>query len=1250
MSKEQNREANSTFLYAGNHIVKLWEQYLKSINKNIKLYTQGKVKDSIFLNGLQQTVEVAMVLNNDHTPYRNKGGQTVTICGEINYEGDSAKDNISQAIEQIQSYNNTEAHKTKIINHIIIFPYHPNARHWNLGIIQLTLEDSKIKQVTINIYEPYGRGNIDGERYIQKTLKDLPELQGTEFTENKLDHKKQQHDNTSCGAISAENGKEFLKQKKNGNNFLEEIYDSGAEKLRQQHMQEISLPQFDKEQAENQEYEAQGDKPIENEDSIVIVLLDLIQQPENNWVKPLLLEIKELHANFNSSQQDNTNKNGLLDEFKRFLNTNNSSGNLEETVLNKIIRGDGELQEGAFDLIIALADASLQGNLKPTGPMSSFRADPINYVEYIKESHSFTYSATSIKAEGHPDAEGQLTEIIKRVIQSKEATTLQEFHTKVYGLLWEDPSFENIKYKFNTSPTIYKGYPVRPFHTSDNLLFYLVANNRVNEVKSFLQCCIFPLSTVQDGNKSNMLHLAAWYGHTEIIAELLSKYKDSGDFTNCINHHNEDGTTPLGMAFSHINQNIPLIKIATMFAGIPGYRINDYLNNKIYMDYSNCPVKYSNGHQIGGTTLLHNILLVASKCTNSEEKTLLSAFFKVLQKRSDIEEERGQIFNPKYPTMNPGQLSSGLDGHMISTSRLLEVLPFKSNGIKILCQKYFESILKTYEVAQYDDSSGDSAEDDSPAHMYKEMLKKFDEFIKQQLGNYSQPNADPRFQRTFDKFTPTCSLVPKQMWPFVSAEPFEPNAPRPFDQGKWDNYWQELNQPTLSGTPEEIEGKQSRYKNAIENSIVVPLFHGVPLMNSQYTNQERREVAKKIFEINNKLLAKYKICVPSIPPLSPSENIQISIHSRTATASAGMQSLYEIMVADKEELDKLEAADTKLLEYFIRPRLPANFKSAMKDYIFNFSTSPIESFWKNNNDGALPDAGITKYRFPVIATSKTPDHAIRFGIGRSVEGNRGETPMQPEYIDGYPTHRLAGFVYVTLHKLPDLMKRMDQHTLIDVNQGLKLGQIEEGNPVRVSRIKNQLECDFLGKMDSENVVAIIPIIYPHIRDQEYSRKNEKGYKAYHQSIWGLNFGAKSDNVVHPDKIKEGLNSNPNPEILNPSINLEGFGKMLVPSIIDLANGIITAIAKLQSWFLCSIKDNNKLIPYKVKFDESGMQFSHARNALDPDNTEQVILNRVWVDIARQIYEEQIQKAEEASNKALAECITNILGDIHIGSS
>jgi hypothetical protein len=99
------------------------------------------------------------------------------------------------------------------------------------------------------------------------------------------------------------------------------------------------------------------------------------------------------------------------------------------------------------------------------------------------------------------------------------------------------------------------------------------------------------------------------------------------------------------------------------------------------------------------------------------------ADFKVLSKRIITDQiDCGLYFNPNYPTMHPSQLTEGLDGHMISTSKLLQTLKFSSNKFQQLCKKYFDSILQSYEANQFDDSSGDSGDDNSHANAYKKNV------------------------------------------------------------------------------------------------------------------------------------------------------------------------------------------------------------------------------------------------------------------------------------------------------------------------------------------------------------------------------------------------------------------------------------------------------------------------------------------------------------------------------------------------
>jgi hypothetical protein len=47
-----------------------------------------------------------------------------------------------------------------------------------------------------------------------------------------------------------------------------------------------------------------------------------------------------------------------------------------------------------------------------------------------------------------------------------------------------------------------------------------------------------------------------------------------------------------------------------------------------------------------------------------------------------------------------------------------------------LCKKRFDILKKEYELRQFEDSSGDSADDTKPAAIYKKHLLKLDELIK----------------------------------------------------------------------------------------------------------------------------------------------------------------------------------------------------------------------------------------------------------------------------------------------------------------------------------------------------------------------------------------------------------------------------------------------------------------------------------------------------------------------------------------
>ncbi len=336
---------NPSFFYRGNDIIKLWEQYLKQSfdnnGENVQFYTEDGNISSIF-NGLTQQKEIAIILNHDGTLYRNNDGYTITLCGEIDYKYEDISGKIKAVLDQIIAYN--QSNENKIANHIILFPYHVSHVHWNLGVVGLQVDEGNVvSNHTISVYEPYG-GQTEAENYILKQISLI--LPGSTPTSKKVINKSQQNDGSSCGAITAENGKEFLKKQAFEQNMLEIQYPKGATELRSRHIEEINEEAFYQTQMKNRAYEAKGDKSIENQFEIIKLLREIIEIPKYDWVKPVL---------FLTQDQDDEIKRESLDLFKKFLIQLNISAGIEQQVVTSILRNDGGFKAGSIDLISTLA-------------------------------------------------------------------------------------------------------------------------------------------------------------------------------------------------------------------------------------------------------------------------------------------------------------------------------------------------------------------------------------------------------------------------------------------------------------------------------------------------------------------------------------------------------------------------------------------------------------------------------------------------------------------------------------------------------------------------------------------------------------------------------------------------------------------------------------------------------------------------------------------------------------------------------
>lgn len=216
--------------------------------------------------------------------------------------------------------------------------------------------------------------------------------------------------------------------------------------------------------------------------------------------------------------------------------------------------------------------------------------------------------------------------------------------------------------------------------------------------------------------------------------------------------------------------------------------------------------------------------------------------------------------------------------------------------------------------------------------------------------------------------------------------------------------------------------------------------------------------------------------------------------------------------------------------------------------------------------------------------------------------------MRPEYHEGRPKHRVAGLIYVTLHKLSDLIRRRNEHTMIDINQGLKRGEIE--NSPGSDRIMFQNECNFLGKIDSDSVIGVVPVVYPN------EQSADKFDVSYHQDIFGLDESKRS--IFDQRRVKIFNKAKVNPSIItdpaqNNNVKISEFGALMVPTVVNLANGLATAYAKRKNLLLCTIDDRNKLKFYPVHFEKCQNSSNAQQTSHDTKNN--LVPNRLWEYVA-----------------------------------
>lgn len=747
---------------------------------------------------------------------------------------------------------------------------------------------------------------------------------------------------------------------------------------------------------------------------------------------------------------------------------------------------------------------------------------PIDYVQLGDHVEVVKYSATKTAEMNHPNAQGKLDKAIKNALENKDLKSLTEFHSKVYELL----EVQTLKYNFHHKSRYHNTQETIDIHvevwSSDNLLFWLLANNP-DIAPQALKKYQVDINTVYDEHGNSLLHVAAIHGQYQFIEQIFKQYKDAhtSALSTLINQRNDNGTNPLGMAFLGASSPDALRKIIKLFLNQKEYAVNEYLNNKQGMDYSSNELVKT----IGGFNLLHVTL-------EKEYFDILDTMFQRNLKLG-IKANPNDCVNFRYPTMNP-------NAHMYSPQKILND---KISDIEGQIAELNENIGKYKQHKRKSDAESQKSTQEGKLKKLKEHKSKLENFSKyhEDCASSSGDSADES------------SLA------FLYKDALM-DIKKVIDAAKAKQHaaLQQTQPQELLSTPKVTSGNS-------ETEIVVSHFHGVPFMRGQYTDFQRREVGKQIFQMNKKFfstLPGVSIEISDIETRAVDvENTKKSIHSRTSTASAKTESLYHVVTASQERLSDLKTVDSFLATYLSKcyQKAPDIFMQAIKMYVYNFRNSPISGFWAelnkiitHNDDKEGIDSAVVKYRFPLVSTAKAPDHPVKFAIGNNVEQDRGEISLYPMYnSSSYPKHRLAGLLFITSHNANELADLELNKSLIDMTHHLSAaGQSKSSSQ---QQIDQQVEVTFLGYVDSSNIIAIIPILYPNF---------SKGFiSGYHDDIYGLSNVVPGNDTSNFDKAARVFKGQQFPACYDGG-SITAPGKVLMPAFVNLARKLAQSIAAL----------------------------------------------------------------------------------------
>ncbi len=247
--------ANAKAYYQEEFILKIWDTYIQKKHLHFWISDSDEKRPSLFsyLKGMNIAKNAGLLINANEQIYINSEGRSISICGPVDNIATDAFNGITNdldfAIKQVQF-------KLSFIkNHTIIFPYHITAIHWVLGALYINYDGIENLEAILTIYNPLNQGNLEIKQKVLNEIKKIidhvfePNIVNINFKNEKVQFTGQQQDESSCGVITAENGKGIIDGQFNEKRKI--IYEAGAKSFLEQHLHEVDSDLFNERKKED---------------------------------------------------------------------------------------------------------------------------------------------------------------------------------------------------------------------------------------------------------------------------------------------------------------------------------------------------------------------------------------------------------------------------------------------------------------------------------------------------------------------------------------------------------------------------------------------------------------------------------------------------------------------------------------------------------------------------------------------------------------------------------------------------------------------------------------------------------------------------------------------------------------------------------------------------------------------------------------------------------------------------------------